>query len=204
DLINKLFIAFKMVRVGHADGMRLRTVGISDTLFYWSMIDETPTGDLNIGMRLDRRDYSWSADQRDSIDPHETTKLALPHVNSDSYPIARRYVRCFELLEHGFYKETVIVAHAILDDLVQEVIDTQLQSRGLDNEQSRELLIRAVKEYRLKIYLGPLLKVLAGNSINEIWPEAETAIAWLNSSRNKIAHGGSSDDRNTATKSTFA
>jgi hypothetical protein len=76
DLINKLFIAFKLVRVGHADGMRLRTVGISDTLFYWSMIDGTHTGDLNIGMRLDRRDYPWISGQGDSIDPHGTTKLA--------------------------------------------------------------------------------------------------------------------------------
>jgi hypothetical protein len=33
-LISRLLMAFKLVRIGHADGMRIRTVGISDTLFF--------------------------------------------------------------------------------------------------------------------------------------------------------------------------
>ena len=61
NLISRLLMAFKLVRIGHADGMRIRTVGISDTLFYWSLIDGVPTGDLNLGMRLDQREYPWTA-----------------------------------------------------------------------------------------------------------------------------------------------
>jgi|ERR1700734_381248 len=203
DLINKLLMAFKLVRVGHADGMRIRTVGISDTLFYFSLIDEVQTGDLNIGMRLDKRDYPWLAVADNWFDRSGTTELAVPHINAESYPVARRYVRCFELLEHGFYKEAIIVSHAILDDLVTDVIHTQLQLKGLDDEQSRDLLIRAVKESRFRIYLGPLLKVLTGNSIDEIWPDADSAIKWLNGVRNKVAHQGLGGDRDSACKALF-
>ena len=203
DLINRLLVAFKLVRIGHADGMRIRTVGISDTLFYFSLINDVPIGDLNIGVRLDKRDYPWLAGGEQWFDRSGTTPLALPHINADTYPIARRYVRCFELLEHGFYKEAIIVSHAVLDDLIADVIHSQLQLKGLDDEQSRDLIVRAVKESRFKIYLGPLLKVLTGNSIDEIWPGAGAAIKWLNSVRNRIAHRGSSGDRDSACKAVF-
>jgi hypothetical protein len=196
-LISKLLMAFKLVRVGHADGMRIRTVGIADTLFYASLVDGISTGDLNIGLRV----QSWIAEF--PFDPHGTTDLAIPHINSDTYPIARRYVRCFELIEHGFYKETVIVAHAILDDVIQDVIHDQIASKGLDDAQSREVLVRAIKEERFKVYLGPLLKILAGVSIEEIWPDAKLAINWLNKTRNMIAHRGSSDDRDSASKAIY-
>jgi hypothetical protein len=201
DLISKLLMAFKLVRIGHADGMRIRTVGISDTLFYTSLINGIPTGDLNLGIRLNKQDYAWVANE--ALDSRKTTPLALPHIDAETYPIARRYVRCFELLEHGFYKETVIIAHAILDDLVQDVIQAHLQSKGLDSEQSRELLVRAIKESRFKIYLGPLLKIVSGTSIEDIWTDAGRAIDWLNKIRNKIAHKGSSGDRDSACKAIF-
>jgi hypothetical protein len=203
DLINKLLMAFKLVRVGHADGMRIRTVGISDTLFYFSLIDEVPTGDLNIGMRLDKRDYPWLAGGDQWFDRSGTTELALPHINVDTFPVARRYVRCFELLEHGFYREAIIVSHAILDDLVTDVIHAQLENKGLDDEQARDLLVRAVKESRFRVYLGPLLKILVGNSIREIWSDADRAINWLNTVRNKVAHQGLSGDRDSACKAIF-
>jgi hypothetical protein len=202
-LISKLLTAFKLVRVGHAEGMRIRTVGISDTLFCTSLINGIPTGNLNFGMRLDHRGYPWQGAATQPFDRHGTTELALPHINADTYPVARRYLRCFELLEHGFYKEAVIISHAILDDLVQEVIDEQIRSKGLTDEQSRDVLIRAIKESRLAIYLGPLLKILSGVSIDEIWPNSIAAISWLNRKRNEIAHAGSQDDRNTACKAIF-
>jgi len=132
DLISKLLMAFKLVRIGHADGSRIRTVGISDTLFYTSFINDVPTGDLNIGMRLDKRDYPWRAGGEQWFDRSGTTALAVPHVNAGTYPVARRYVRCFELLEHGFYTEAIIVSHAILDDLVTDVIHALLELKGLE------------------------------------------------------------------------
>jgi hypothetical protein len=200
SVVGKLLTAFKLVRVGHADGMRLRTVGISDTLFYTSFVDGVPTGDLNLGIRLNNQSHPWV---QLPFDASGTTELARPHIDTDTYQLARRYVRCFELLEYGFYKETVIVAHAILDDIIQDVIYDQIKAKGLDDGQSRELLVRAIKESRFRVYLGPLLKILAGVSFEEIWSEGTAALAWLNKARNQIAHRGSTDDRDSACKAIF-
>jgi hypothetical protein len=202
-LISKLLMAFKLVRIGHADGMRIRTVGISDTLFYYSLIDGRKTGDLNVGLRLDTQLHPWAATGPDPWDRNGTTELALPHVDADTFPIARRFVRCFELLEHGFYKETVIIAHAILDDTVQAVVRDQLGTKGLSDKKSQDALLRAIKEERLTIYLGSLLKALTGISIEDIWSEAPQAVGWLNTTRNRIAHAGSSDSRSDACKAIF-
>ena len=40
DKINEILLAFKLVRIGHIDGCGLRTVGIDDTLFYFSRIND--------------------------------------------------------------------------------------------------------------------------------------------------------------------
>jgi len=83
------------------------------------------------------------------------------------------------------------------------MIRHQIKSRGLDDEQSQDVLVRAIKESRFRVYLGPLLKIVAGVSIEEIWPDATAAINWLNTVRNKVAHSGSSDDRDSACKAIF-
>jgi hypothetical protein len=190
--ISELLTAFKLVHVGRLDGLHVRTVGIADTLMYAGYIDGVQTNDLNVAM-LALRAYKTS----------ESTELARPHIASDTYPIARRYVRCFELIELGFYKEAIIVAHAILDDITQELIHRLLHQRGLDTEQSRNMLVRAIKEDRFSIYLGPLLKAISGISIAEIWPDAPKAIKFLNVERNKIAHAGAASDRDGACKAIF-
>lgn len=202
-LISKLMMAFKLVRVGHADGSRIRTVGISDTLFYYSMINGRPTGDLNMGLSLDPHLHPWAVRAPDPWDRSGTTDLALPHIDTDSFPIARRFIRCFELLQHGFYKESVIISHAILDDTAQNVVRAQLSSKQIKESKSQEALLRAIKEERLSIYLGPLLKILSGTSIEEIWPESSQAIKWLNTTRNKIAHAGIGDSRDNACTAIF-
>ena len=46
DKINEILLAFKLVRIGHAESCGLRTVGINDTLFYFSRINDQFTGDL--------------------------------------------------------------------------------------------------------------------------------------------------------------
>jgi hypothetical protein len=156
-----------------------------------------------MGLSLDPRVHPWAATGPDPWDRSGTTELALPHVDADTYPIARRFVRCFELLEHGFYKETVIVAHAILDDTVQSVVRDQLRSKGLEDKKSQDSLLRAIKEERLSIYMGPLMKTLTGISLAEIWHDAPQAVGWLNTVRNKIAHTGSGDSRDNACKAIF-
>ncbi len=202
-LVSQLMMSFKLVRVGHADGMKVRTVGVSDTLFYLSFVDEESAGTLNVGMTLDKRLHPWVAHGESPWDRSGTTELARPQVNAKSYPVARRFVRCFELLEHGFFKETVIVAHAILDDTIQNIVRERLVSKGLMDKKSQDSLLRAIKEDRLSVYLGPLLKVLCGKTIEEMWPAADVALKWLNTSRNRVAHAGLGDVRDDACKAIF-
>jgi hypothetical protein len=205
DKINEILLAFKLVRIGHVDGCGLRTVGINDTLFYFSRINDQFTGDLNIRLKTYGRDYPWAGGEGiHPDDPHGTTQLALPHIASHTHKLTRRYVRCYELLEHGFYTEAFIVAFSVLDDVVQQILHRLLAERGMDSIPEREQLLRGIKEKRLRIFLGPLLKVLTGKDISVMWPGSEKALDWLNSTRNKLAHSGSKADYASAAKGIFA
>lgn len=200
--ISELLLAYKLVRVGHADGRGLRTVGIGDTLMYFSSIDGVPTGDLNIGLKNYAGNNAWIGASTTG-DPHGTTALAAPHVGSDSLPLARRYVRCYELLEHGFYSEAFIVAFSALDDFVQQTLHALLESRGLTSQSERNELLRGIKESRLRLYLGPVLKLAIGRDIEELWPMAKKALEWLNGTRNRIAHAAEKVDYATAAKGIY-
>jgi hypothetical protein len=205
EAINELLLAFKMVRVGHADGRGIRTIGIGDTLFYFSKIDGDSAGDLNLGLKTYGRYYSWGRRSDKSLDdPLGTTPLAEPHIGTTTLPVARRCVRCYELLEHGFYSEAFIVAFSILDDVVQQMLHELLAEKGIDVADQRDELLRGIKERRLKLYLGPLLKVLCGKDLSALWPKSDSALDWLNRTRNKIAHGGQQADYATAAKAIFA
>src|SRR5215210_7838817 len=59
DRINELLLAYKLVRVGHADGIGIRTVGIGDTLFHFSLVNGQYVGNLNMGLKINTKDYSW-------------------------------------------------------------------------------------------------------------------------------------------------
>jgi hypothetical protein len=195
DKINEILLAFKHVRIGHLDGHGIRTVGMGDTLFYFSKINDEYAGDLNVGM------HRFGIDRDD---PSGTTQLARPHIASDTYKVARRYVRCYELLEHGFYTEAFIVAFSVLDDLVQQMLNRLLTEKGMVSDSERRELLRGIKENRLKIYLGPLLKVLTGKDISTMWPASEKALKWLNETRNRLAHSGEKADNPTAAWGIFA
>jgi hypothetical protein len=193
DAISELLLAFKLVRIGNIDGRGLRTIGIGDTLYFFAAIDGVETGLLNVGMRQVGA----------PIDPYGTTALALPHVGSATFPLARRYVRCFELVEHGFYTEAFLAAFVLLDDFVQQTLSEQLEAKGLASKADRTELMRGIKENRLRVYLGPLLMVTSGRDIQSMWPQASAALEWLNSTRNRIAHAAESIDRSSAARAIF-
>jgi hypothetical protein len=48
DKVNELPLAYKLVRVGHADGIGIRTVGIGDTLFHFSLVSSQCVGNLKL------------------------------------------------------------------------------------------------------------------------------------------------------------
>jgi hypothetical protein len=156
DKINEILLAFKLVRIGHAESCGLRTVGINDTLFYFSRINDQLTGDLNMRMKTYGRDYHWARGEGIDIDdPHSTTQLARPHIAADTNKVARRYIRCYELLEHGFYTEAFIVAFSVLDDVVQQMLNRLLTNKGMVSDGEREELLRGIKEKRLIISWAP-------------------------------------------------
>lgn len=205
EKINELLLAYKLVRVGHADGMGIRTIGRGDTLFYFGLIDGQSAENFNMGLKTYQRDYQWAHSRSGHPDDAlGTTEVAKPHIAANTYPIARRYVRCFELLEHGFYTEALVVAFSVLDDLVQTMLDNLLEAKGMGSETARNELLRGIKEHRLRLFLGPLLKVLSGKAINEMWGDAETALKWLNEKRNAVAHGGYQAEYSTAAKAVYA
>jgi hypothetical protein len=81
DNINELLLAYKLVRVGHADSIGIRTVGIDDTLFHFSLINGQHVGNLNMGLKIDPRDYSWAyPNSEHPDDPLGTTELARSHI----------------------------------------------------------------------------------------------------------------------------
>lgn len=193
--INQLLSAFAFIRVGHIESGHIKTVGIADTLFYYPVVDGKIAGLNTRGKRSIYRDGQ--------IDPCNTTRLALPYISSTEQPLARRFVRCFELEERGFFQEAIIVAFSILDDTVQDMIYELLASKGLTAEKSQKELMRSIKEARLRVYLGPLLKILCGKDVNDMWPSALEALFWLNGMRNRIAHEGGAGDRDSACKAIF-
>lgn len=201
--ISELLLAYKLVRVGHTDGRGLRTVGIGDTLVYFSAVDGKPTGNLNVGLKNYEGNNAWIGIGTNP-DPYETTELAAPHIGTFTAPLARRYVRCFELLEHGFYSEAFIVAFSVLDDFVQEMLQTLLQEKGLSTKPERDELLRGIKENRLKLYLGPILKLATGSDIGSLWPASAQALTWLNSTRNRIAHSAEPVEYASAARAIYA
>jgi len=201
--IAELLLAYKLVRIGHADGRGLRTIGIGDTLVYFSAVDGVQTGDLNVGLKNYEGNSAWLGIQT-NVDQHSTTAIAAPHVGSKSLPLARRYVRCFELLEHGFYSEAFIVAFSVLDDLVQQVLHDSLSEKGLTSKTERDKLLRGIKENRMQLYLGPVLKLACGQDISALRPASSEALEWLNTTRNRIAHSAEAVDYASAAKSIYA
>jgi hypothetical protein len=204
--INEIILAFKLVSIEKLDGLGLRTVGIGDTLFYFSKINDQYIGTPNLKMMLYGHSYYPRAAEKgiDPNDPHRITQLARPHIASDSHKVTRKYVRCYELLEHGFYTEAFIVAFSNLDDLVQQMLHRLLTDHGMDSETEQDEFLRCIKERRLRMYLGPLLKVLTGKDIFIMWPGSDRALDWLNRTRNRLAHTGEKADYATAAKGIFA
>src|SRR6266704_3923908 len=79
DFINKMLLAFKLVKIDHADAVGLRTVGLSDTLFFFGECGGATSG-LNMRIRLDPREYPWAA-HLVWPDAEGATELAIPHFN---------------------------------------------------------------------------------------------------------------------------
>lgn len=180
EKVNKLFLAINLSWIGHAYSDGARTVGKDDIwMEFCSINSEVVPGLTTSG------NFIPFTEDLDSV-----TEKVTPHIDEETFPVARRFIRCFELIGHGFYTESLIVSFSILDDLVQTMLHNQLELKGMADKKQREALLRGIEKNRLKIYLGQLLYLIANCTVDELWENASTALTWLNGVRNKIAHGG--------------
>jgi hypothetical protein len=210
---NQLFGAYKLARPNFLFTKHLRTVGEADTLFYYSFIGGVAVG-LNVSAPLEafatagERQTPFVAPggmplvvvDRTSYDPGGTTPEALKHLSGSTHPLGRRFIRCIELAEHGYYTEALVTSFAILDDTVQQSLLNLLQRKEISKP---EKFLRVIKDERLRHYLGPLLKLLVGKSIDDFWSEASKAIEGLNKRRNDAMHAGFVADRTAALLALF-
>lgn len=202
--INELLLAYKLVRIGHLNGSEVRTIGEADCLLRAPFVDGVHTGELNLNLRTHLGTNRWGfANPQHPEDPLGTTALAIPHIGKPTLLVGRRFARCFDLIEHGYYTEALVVSFAILDDQVQIALDRLLESKGLGKAAERKQLIRNIKEQRLKSFLGPVLKLLHSKSISDMWSDAELALDWINKERNNAMHGGYHADRRAACLALF-
>lgn len=199
---NQFFSAFKLAKINHTETAHLRTVGEVDALYYFVKMNGKQIGSFLSSPALssfhDARMQTVKAYSNKGIkkikvaasfDPSSITLHAIRHLGGVSSPISRRFVRCFELQDHGYYTEALIVSFSILDDLIQQSIIQKMNSLSI-NEKSAKEIIRAIKDNRMKMFLGGLLKLLCGNSVLDKWDNAEKAIDYINGKRNSAAHAG--------------
>jgi hypothetical protein len=205
EQINELLLAYKLVRIGHINGSEVRTIGEADCLLYVTLINGRQTTDLNMHLRTHGGTNRWGfVNAKHPEDPLGTTELALPHIGQPTFPIGRKFARCFDLIEHGYYTETLVIAFAILDDQVQLALHGLLDFKGITEERERKQFLLNIKDNRLKSYLGPVLKLLLSKSIFEMWPDSDEALKWLNKERNNAMHSGYHANRRSAALALFA
>jgi hypothetical protein len=96
-----------------------------------------------------------------------------------------KIIRAVELLNSGYHTEALLVSFSVLDDSVQEALRTLIVERGVSKP---DKIIRAISEARLTTFLGPLLKLLTGHSLEEENQELWKNLGDCNKYRNDAIH----------------
>jgi hypothetical protein len=102
--------------------------------------------------------------------------------------IIRRVMAALDLINLGFYTEAFISTFALVDDLTQEVMKAGMAKKGLDAEAQKGLL-RAIKEERLKQFLGNLAILCDWQSLESANEKLFKELMAANGRRNRIMHG---------------
>jgi hypothetical protein len=96
-----------------------------------------------------------------------------------------KIIRTVELLNSGYHTEALLISFSVLDDSVQEALRTLIEERGVANPDE---IIRAISENRLTRFLGPLLKLVTGHSLEEENHELWKNLGKCNKYRNQAIH----------------
>jgi hypothetical protein len=102
--------------------------------------------------------------------------------------VTRRVMSALDLINLGFYTESFVSLFSLVDDLTQEVIKAGMAKQGLDGEQQRSVL-RAIKEDRLKHFLGTLAILCGWKSLAHENAVLYDSLLKSNTLRNSIMHG---------------
>ena len=96
-----------------------------------------------------------------------------------------------DLLDNGYYNESLIVGFNLLDYCIQLTLKSLMIN--LPGEEQKANLLMQIKDQRLKTYLGSLFTALTGIIFhNDVI--TEKVIENLNGKRNKIVHAGKDCD----------
>lgn len=96
-----------------------------------------------------------------------------------------KMLRAVELLNSGYRTEAVLVAFAVLDKVVQETLITLMEERGI---KEAKVVLQVIPANRLKNYLGAVLRMLTGRSLQDDNTELWKRLGELNDHRNKAIH----------------
>lgn len=102
--------------------------------------------------------------------------------------VTRRVMSALDLINLGFYTESFVSLFSLVDDLTQEVMKAGMAKKGLDPEQQKSLL-RAIKEERLKHFVGNLAKLCDWRGLSDDNEHLYDRLLKANTLRNGIMHG---------------
>lgn len=112
-----------------------------------------------------------------------------------NYPLSphtRKLLNCIDILNKGFYEESLISAFSLVDATTQDTAKAGLKTLGL-KEKQQENRIRAIKQDRLEHFLCAMMKSCRWKSLKESEPVLFREFIGdvkrsTNTVRNKIAH----------------
>lgn len=110
---------------------------------------------------------------------------------------ARTILRACDLATCGYPTEAVLTAIAVLDAKTQEILTKRMGDLGISKESS-ESLLRNTTTSRLSTYLGPVLKLAVGSSLDEDNHALFQSLANVNRQRNNAIHNGQELKRSEA------
>lgn len=104
-----------------------------------------------------------------------------------------RILRAVELLNCGYHTEALLISFALLDYFVQDAVEKMLKERGVTDPNEKAVgnpraFLKDIPSRRMQNYLGPLLKILTGHSLQEDNLELWENLKEFNKYRNEAIH----------------
>jgi len=152
----------------------------------------------NIPLNIRSNPSFWHSIKNLSIYPKNPTIFSDEVVSLDlSQKIPKEWAiltRSTDLINHGYYSESFLVAFALLDETVQSFVTKKLPN--LTEEEASKLL-RTIATSRMATYLGPLFKICFNESPLDT-ARYKQGLDFINTKRNAIIHNGEYCSRNDA------